>query len=163
MFREANRNDLGAILEIMNHNIRNTTAVYLYEDRTKEDLEDWFREKQYKGFPVYVVEQDEKILGYGTYGTYRAYAGYRKTVEHSVYVVGEHQGQGIGSLLLSALVEKATMDGYHVMLAYIDADNQPSIRLHEKTGFETCGRLREVGYKFQRYLDVVIMEKILSK
>lgn len=161
MLREAMNEDLDAIRRLLNENIRTTTSVYHHMEKEPEYIEKWFQEKREKGFPVFVVEDHGTVLGYGTYGTYRPYAGFDKTVEHSLYVRKERQSQGIGKCILDALMQRAKSDGYHAMVAYIDGDNDASIGLHQKSGFEVCGKLREVGWKFDRYLDLLIMEKLL--
>lgn len=161
MLRQAGPEDLAAITALMNENIRNSTAVYHYEERRLEDVTRWYDDKQRRKHPLFVAEEAGVFLGYGTFGPYRPHDGYARTVEHSVYVDKNHQGKGAGGALLEALIEAAQRDGYHAMVAYIDAENQQSIRLHERKGFQNCGRLREVGYKFGRYLDLVIMERLL--
>lgn len=162
MIRKGEERDLGAIRDILNENIRTSTAVYHYEERSEGDMAQWFSEKQEKGFPLFVWEEEHKVVAYATYGAYRPHAGYNQTVEHSVYVSTPHQGKGIGGRLLDCLLRQAKEDGFHVMVAYIDAANEKSVQLHEKKGFLTCGLLREVGFKFGRYLDLVIMECFLK-
>jgi phosphinothricin acetyltransferase len=111
---------------------------------------------------VLVADDGERrILGFASYGEFRPRGGYRFTVEHSLYVDAAVRGQGIGSTLLAALIERAMDKDVHVIVGGIDADNAGSIRLHERFGFTITGRLPQVGRKFDRWLDLVFMQRIL--
>ena len=99
-------------------------------------------------------------FGVGDYDVF--HAGFHRTVEHSLYVASPYRGQGLGRQLLERLIGLATTQGYHTMLAMIDGENDASVNLHEAHGFQHCGRLRETGCKFGRWLDVVIMQRMLS-
>jgi phosphinothricin acetyltransferase len=105
---------------------------------------------------------DGVLIGYATYGAFRSWPGYRHTVENSIYLHENARGQGFGVRLLSALVERATAQGLHAMIAGIDGDNVVSMRLHEKLGFTKVGHLRQVGRKFDRWLDLVFYERLLQ-
>lgn len=150
------------ILEIVNYNILNSTAVYDYAPKALADMEAWFNDKMENNWPVVVAMQGDTFLGYGTYGTFRFKEGYKYTVEHSVYVSHKHTGKGIGKLLLGELISLAKLQGYHTMIGGIDADNKGSIAFHAKFGFEEAGLLKEVGYKFDKWLDVQFMQLILN-
>ena len=153
---------LPAILEIINYNILNSTAVYDYNLKTLADIKAWFQDKTDHHWPVIVAVDDSAVLGYGTYGTFRFKEGYKYTVEHSVYVSNDHRGKGVGKKLVSELIRLATQEGYHTMIGGIDADNKDSIVFHEKCGFTTVGLLKQVGFKFERWLDVQFMQLILK-
>jgi L-amino acid N-acyltransferase YncA len=155
--RKATTSDLFTILEIVNHAILNTTSIYDYDIRTLEDQTLIFETKKAKNFPLFVAESNDEILGFGTYDTFRTKMGYRFTVEHSVYVKDGFAGQGIGKLLLEKLIETARQENYHIMIGVIDASNENSIRFHEKFGFQSMGILKEVGFKFDRWLDANLM------
>ncbi len=109
------------------------------------------------------VSDDDKVLGYASFGDWRAWDGYRHTVEHSVYVRSDQRGAGIGKALMEALIGRARDIGKHVMVAGIEAGNTGSIRLHEKLGFEQAGLLRQVGTKFGRWLDLAFLQLTLDK
>ncbi len=160
--RKAVTSDIPAILEIVNHAILFSTAIYDYEARTLRQQQSWFAEKQESDYPVIVAEIDGQVAGFGTYGSFRVKVAYRQTVEHSVYVSETYQGRGVGKLLLSELIHLAKLQGYHVMIGCIDAGNAGSIGFHENFGFEITGTLREVGFKFGRWLDLVLMQLILK-
>jgi phosphinothricin acetyltransferase len=157
IIRPATTSDLTSILEIVNHAILNTTAIYDYDPRSLEEQTVIFENKNAKNFPTFVAEQNNEIVGFGTYDTFRTKVGYRFTVEHSVYVKEGFAGKGIGQLLMEELISTAKKENYHIMIGVIDASNENSIRFHEKFGFESMGILKEMGFKFNRWLDANLM------
>ena len=161
--RPATVNDLESILAIVNHNILYSTALYDYNVKSMEYIQQWFKENQEAEWPVIVADIKGTVAGYGTYGTFRTKDGYKYTVEHSVYVNEEYHGKGIGKMLLADLIVLAKKQGMHSMIAGIDAENKGSIEFHKKFGFREAGLLKEVGFKFNRWLDVVFMELHLNQ
>ena len=160
--RPATRADLPGILEIYNEAVLNTTATYDYEPRTLEQRKQWFEERQRDGYAVFVAEDATgRIVGWSSLNPYHARPGYRFTTENSVYIAADRRSQGIGKLLLAPLIEAARKSGLHAIIAAIDAANPASVRLHERFGFKTVGHFKEVGFKFDRWLDVVYMELLL--
>ncbi|MDM9627112.1 N-acetyltransferase family protein [Rhizobium sp. S152] len=158
LLRDATEADLPEVRDIYNHAVEHTTAIW---NETVVDLDnrlEWFRMRMARGFPVLVAEKESRIAGYASYGDWRAFEGFRHTVEHSVYVEKDHQGQGIGRKLMQALISRAGENGIHVMIAGIEAGNAASIALHEKLGFRNGGTFHEVGTKFGRWLDLTFME-----
>ncbi|MEO8668093.1 MAG: N-acetyltransferase family protein [Bauldia sp.] len=153
--------DLPAILAIYNDAVANTTAIWNDSQVDLENRRAWASARRALGYPVLVAEAGGAILGYGSFGDFRAFDGYRFTVEDSVYVAAEARGRGVATAILAALVVAARGLGKHVMLAAITADNAVSIRLHEKQGFAVVGRLPEVGTKFGRWQDLVLMQLML--
>jgi L-amino acid N-acyltransferase YncA len=103
-----------------------------------------------------------KVAGFGMYGEFRFREAYRFTVEHSVYVSEDFKGKGIGGKLLTRLIEEAKSQNLHTMIGVIDAENKESILFHEKFGFQTVGVIRESGFKFNRWLDSVLMQLFLD-
>lgn len=162
IIRPAEINDLPEILEIVNHNILHSTAIYDYDTRSLADMEVWFSDRQKDNWPVVVAELDSKIVGYATYGTFRFKVGFRFTVEHSVYVAENFNGKGIGKLLLTELINLAKEQGFHTMIGCIDAENKGSIEFHRKFGFTEEGVLKQTGYKFDRWLDLLFMQLMLK-
>lgn len=160
--RPAKLEDLDKILEIVNHSILHTTANYNYDIQTLEVQTKWFEDKKTKNMPVVVADLNGEVFGFGSYGQFREKIGYQYTVEHSVYVVDNVIGKGIGSKLLTELIRLAKEQGFHVMIGAIDGDNAGSIAFHEKFGFTAIGTIREVGYKFDHWLDLVFMQLILK-
>ncbi|MQR99331.1 GNAT family N-acetyltransferase [Gluconobacter sp. AC10] len=158
LIREAGPDDLPAILRITNDAIENTDALWITTPFTLEQRRQWFEDRLAQGYPVLVVvDPDGVIAGYGSYGAFRAYEGYARTVEHSVYVAQNYQRRGIGRLLLRVLVEHAKAADFHVMVAGITADNAASVAMHHELGFRNCGTLPQVGRKRGRWLDLLFM------
>ena len=155
--------DTQAILDIINYNILNSTALYDYNIRNYEQQKAILEEKISKNFPVIVAECDEKVVGFGMYSEFRFREAYKYTVEHSVYVNNDYHGKGIGKLLLAELIQIAKNQNLHTMIAVIDSENQSSVDFHEKFGFETVGIIKESGFKFDRWLHSVFMQLILDK
>src|SRR6185503_3397209 len=151
------------ILAIFNDAILNSTALYDYKPRTLEMMTAWFDAKSKGQFPVIGVENDSGgLMGFGSYGTFRAWAAYKYSVEHSVYVDARFRRQGVGRRLLEEVIEAARAQNYHVLIGAIDATNKPSLALHERLGFTHCGTIRQVGFKFGRWLDLEFHQLILA-
>jgi L-amino acid N-acyltransferase len=142
------------ILEILNEAIANSTALYEYRPRTLESIHAWFAEKQAGRFPVIGAVEGGALLGFATYGTFRARAAYKYTVEHSVYVHTDHRGRGIGKALMHELIALARAQQYHVLVGGIDVANGVSVTMHERLGFTHAGTIRQAAYKFGRWLDL---------
>jgi L-amino acid N-acyltransferase len=157
--RDALESDLPGLLTIYNDVIATSTAVYSYTPVTLDDRVQWWRARVAYEYPVFVAVDDSGVLGFSTFGDFRPWPGYRFTVEHSVHVRADCRGQGIGKQLVQALFPRAAALGKHVMIAGVDAANTPSIRFHERLGFERAGHLREVGHKFDRWLDLVFLQR----
>ncbi len=164
IIRNANQEDLPALLAIHNEAIRTLDAIWIEHEESLEDRQNWFIERRAAGFPVVVaVDDNGRTLGYGSYGSYRSREGYRGTVEHSVYLFADARGNGVGKALLNHLIGQARADGFHAMVAVIDANNAISIAMHEKFGFESAGVLRQVGQKHGKWLDLIQMVLLLDK
>jgi phosphinothricin acetyltransferase len=159
--RPATTADLEGIRKIYEDAILNTTAVYEYEPFDMAYMQRWWEEKNTHNFPVHVAVEENKIVGFCTYGIFRARPAYYPTKEHSVYVHPEYRGMGIGKMLLEKIIALAKTEGVHTLIGGIDATNQTSIALHEQFGFETVGHLKQVAYKFDRWLDLVFMQKLI--
>lgn len=157
MIREAETDDLPALLAIYNDAVRNTTAIWNEKEVDLAERQHWLQARQLRGFPVLVLTRTNEPLAYASYGDFRPFEGYRNTVENSIYVRDDQRGKGLGHALLPALLQHARDKGLHRMVAGIEADNAASIALHQAHGFEVSGILPEVGYKFGRYLDLVFM------
>ncbi|WP_330961137.1 GNAT family N-acetyltransferase [Photobacterium sp. 53610] len=144
-----------AIQAIFNDAICNTTALYEYQPRSMEVIQTWFATKTANEFPVIGIENETgELMGFASYGTFRAWAAFKYSVEHSVYIHPEHQGKGLGKMLMEALIQSARAQNYHVMVGGIDASNTGSIALHKKLGFEYSGTIKQAAYKFDRWLDL---------
>ncbi|WP_322549491.1 N-acetyltransferase family protein [Flavobacterium psychraquaticum] len=153
--------DCPAILAIINEVILTSTALYDYHPRTLEQQIAIFEDKISKGFPIIVAEENNQVIGFGYYSEFRFREAYKFTVEHSVYADKNYIGKGIGKLLLSELIQLAKAQKMHTMIGVIDSENLNSISFHEKFGFEEVGYIKESGYKFDKWLDSIFMQKIL--
>ena len=158
---EAGENHLPGILAIYNHAVAHSTAIWNDVLVDLENRREWWRARAQAGFPIFVAVADDDVFGYASYGPFRPFDGYRLTAEHSVYVAEGARRRGVASALLAALEEHARAAGMHMMVGGIAADNEPSLRLHKKLGFEESARMKEVGQKFGRFLDLVFMQKLL--
>ncbi len=160
--RDAVERDLPAILEIYNDIIATSTAVYRDAPATLEDRLTWWRAKLKPGYPTLVADDDGPVIGFATFGDFRLAPGYRFTVEHTVHVHRDHRGRGIGTALMGPLIAAAESLGKHVMIAGVDAENVGSIAFHERLGFERVAHFRQVGFKFDRWLDLVFLQRFLT-
>jgi phosphinothricin acetyltransferase len=152
-----------AILEIFNEAIVNSTALYDYKPRTSQNMVGWFEAKRVGGFPVIGIEDpDGVLLGFGSYGSFRAWPAYKYTVEHSVYIHEDHRGKGLGRVVMQELIAAARQNDMHAMMGGIDATNSGSIALHERLGFRHVGTLPQVGFKFGRWLDLAFYQLLLD-
>jgi L-amino acid N-acyltransferase YncA len=159
---ERNRHS-AAILAIFNEAIANSTALYDYELRTPASMVSWFEDKAAKRYPIIGLENDSgELLGFATFGKFRERPAYKYSVEHSVYVDKRFRGHGHGRVLLEAVVAVAEQQAYHVMVGGIDAANSVSIKLHENLGFTHCGTVKQAGFKFGRWLDLALYQRILA-
>jgi phosphinothricin acetyltransferase len=163
VIRDAREADLAAMLAIYNDAVLTTTAVYDYTPRSDEQQAAWFQAKRDQGLPVLVADDSGTIAGFASYGPFRPWPAYLHSVENSLYVAPDRRGRGIGSLLLPALIARAAGRGLHTMIAGIDAANEASLRLHAKFGFERVAQFREVGWKFERWLDLAFLQLMLGR
>lgn len=160
VIRPATESDLVAINDIYNHYVLRSTCTYQEEPEPLEGRQAWFNRHGEK-HPIIIAEVGGQAVGWGSLSAYHQRSAYRQTVENSVYVHHEHQHRGIGSLLLEELIGRAEKLGHHAIIAGIDAEQTASVALHTKFGFERVGCLKQIGFKFGRWLDVVYMERIL--
>lgn len=160
--RSATVADLTAILDIYNHAVVHTTASYDYEPWNRQRREEWFEDHVRNNYPVLVAENsDGRILGWGSLSRFHSRPGYRFTAEDSIYIAEDARGRGLGKQLLAPLIDAAREREFHSIIGLIDAQNEASIRLHARFGFEKAAYLKQVGHKFGRWLDVVYMQLML--
>ena len=159
--QDAGAADLEGLVTIYNEVIASSTAVFTSTAVTLEERRHWWQTRTAQGYPVLIARDAHGVAAFGTFGDFRAWPGYRFTVEHTLHVRADARGRGIGTQLLRVLIGRAHSLGKHVMIAGVDADNAASIRFHERLGFTQAGRLREVGYKFDRWLDLVFLQRAL--
>ena len=155
--RAALERDLEAILEIYNHAVVHSTATFDLVPRSPEAQQKWFAE-HVAPHPVLVWEERGRILGWGSTSPYAPRPAYRFAGEVSVYVRTEARRQGVGEALLRELISLGAANGLHTLVALITQENEASCLLAEKTGFHRTGILEEVGFKFDRWLDVAVFQ-----
>lgn len=161
--KECGAEDLPAILDIFNHAILHTTALYEYRPRTPETMAAWHAAKLQGDYPVIgAFDAAGALAGFASYGPFRPQPGYKYTVEHSVYVEKGRRGRGLGRLLLAEIVSRARAQDYHVLVGAIDRENAVSVRLHASLGFTHAGTVLQAGYKFGRWLDLVLYQLVLA-
>lgn len=160
--RDAVESDIDAIRGIYNDVLTNSTAIYNDCPATREDRVAWWQARVQQGYPVLVAEEAGMVVGFASFGDFRSWPGYRFTVEGTVHIRSDRRGQGIGTALLHTIVERARAMEKHIMIAGVDTENSASLKYLERFGFERAGYLREVGFKFGRYLDLVFMQYWLT-
>ncbi|TDX51630.1 GNAT family N-acetyltransferase [Orenia marismortui] len=152
--RFAKVEDLARITEIYNDAIINSTATFDMEKKTIKSRLEWFKDHDHK-LAIFVAENEGNVMGWASLSLLFKKDAYSGTTEISLYVDKEYRGQGIGKALMKRIIEHAnTNDQIHTIIARITGENKISIDLHQKFGFEFVGTLKEVGYKFERYVDV---------
>lgn len=154
--------DIAGIAAIYNDVIATSTAVYGDQPVSLANRREWWEDRVRRGYPVLVARRGSAVLGFASFGDFRTWPGYRFTVEHTVHVASSERGSGIGARLVRALFPRAKLLGKHMLIAGADGENVGSIRFHERLGFTLCGRLREVGFKFGRRLDLVFLQRPLD-
>jgi phosphinothricin acetyltransferase len=160
--RDAERADIEAITAIYNEVLTTSTAIYNDKPASMDDRVAWWQARLRQHYPVLVAVDGETICGFGSFGDFRPWPGYRYTVEGTVHVASGLRGKGVGSLLLKELIVRARESGKHSMIAGVDSENTASLRFLERSGFERVGYLPEVGYKFDRFLNLVLLQYWLT-
>ncbi|MDE0804560.1 MAG: GNAT family N-acetyltransferase [Acidimicrobiales bacterium] len=160
LIRPATTDDAEATAEIYNVEVATSDVTFDLVPRTLDEQRTWLDARS-GALEVIVAEVDGRVAGFASLSTYRERAAYRGTVEDSVYVRGDARGQGVGSALLGGIVEVASARGFHTVIGRVVGGHDASISLHRAAGFDHVGVEREVGRKFGRWLDVVVLQKLL--
>lgn len=160
--RDATMDDAAGILAIFNYAALNTTAVWTDDPSDLDSRRAWIRARQEAGYPVLVATDEGGVAGFASFGDFRPFPGYRHTVENSVYVDPHRHRSGVGRSLMTALIARAEAMQKHAMIAGIEVANVASLALHGALGFAEVARMPEVGCKFGRWLDLVLMQKMLA-
>jgi phosphinothricin acetyltransferase len=159
--RLATIDDAAAIRLIYNVEVDHHTSTFDLVPRTLEDQRNWLAERSGAFSAVVAVDGDDDVVGFAALSPYKERAAYRTTVEDSVYVARDRSGLGIGTALVTHIVDTARQSGFHTVIARIEASSEASRGLHARCGFDLVGVEREVGRKFNRWLDVAIMQLVL--
>jgi L-amino acid N-acyltransferase YncA len=160
LIRAASEADLPAINDIYNYYVLHSTATYQEEPEPMEGRRAWFA-RHGAAHPVTVAELDGEVVGWASLSRYHVRSAYRRTVENSVYVRQDCHRRGVGRALTVDLIARARALGHHAIIAGIDAEQAGSVALHESLGFVRVGHLRQVGFKFGRWLDVIYAQLVL--
>jgi len=159
--RKAQEKDLPMITEIYNEAIMTTIATFDTTPKTLDEQKTWFEDHGRKN-PLLVAEMDGTVIGWGSLSKWSDRCAYTDTAEISLYIRKDYQGKGIGKRLLKRILEEGETQGLHAVIARITEGNTISISLHEEFGFFPIGVMKEVGVKFGKRLDVLLMEKIFE-
>lgn len=160
--RLATEDDAEGIRTVYNREVLEGTATFDLRPRSPDEQRRWLIERS-GAHAVVVATEGTRVVGFGSLSPYRDRPAYRTTVEDSVYVVPEAQGLGVGGAMLDELLEVAGHHGFHTVVARISGHNEASVALHRRRSFELVGVEREVGRKFSRWLDVVVMQLLVSE
>jgi L-amino acid N-acyltransferase YncA len=156
--RDATPEDLPAILAIFNSVIERSTAVWRDAPVALEDRAAWFAQRKAGGFPVIVAEDEGQVIGYASFGDFRTGSGYRYTAEHSIHIAEGWRRAGVGTALMREIIARAKGKKLHMLIAGVDGENAASIAFHQRFGFVEAARLREVGRKFDRWIDLLLLQ-----
>lgn len=161
MIRQATSADAAAIASIYNHYVLNTSVTFEEQAVATEQMAERIGQVKADGLPWLALEQNGELLGYAYATKWRARSAYRFSVESTVYVKDGVTAKGLGSQLYQQLLAELKALGLHLVIGGITLPNEKSVALHEKFGFEKCGHLQQVGFKFEQWRDVGYWQKLL--
>lgn len=159
--RPAGPPDIPAILALWNPVIRDTAITFSSEEKTPESLSSLITARRTAGQEFLICEADGVLLGFATYGQFRGGNGYARAMEHTILLAEAARGRGIGRRLMAAIEDHARAGGAHTLFAGVSGDNPAGVAFHQSIGFQTIARIPEVGHKFGRWLDLILMMKFL--
>jgi L-amino acid N-acyltransferase len=157
--------DLPVITDLFNALIPVDATAWREHLADEAEMEAWWEQQATAGHPVLVAVAGGRVVGYATWTGFRGgdrFPGYRGTVEHTIHVAADQHGQGVGRALLEALVEEARRRDVHVVVGAVDSENTGSLAFHRALGFTEVGRMPEVGRKHGRWLDLVLVQRIVD-
>ncbi len=161
MIRPAAARDAAEVAKIWNKVIRDSAITFNSVEKTESELVRLFITKAEQGHGFFVAEEEGAVLGFATYGQFRGGAGYARTMEHTVILGDKARGRGLGRELMGVVEDHARDGGAHSIFAGVSAENEDGISFHAAMGYNEVARLSEVGWKFDRWIDLVLMQKLL--
>ena len=161
MIRAATPADAPAIAALWNPVIRDTAITFNPVEKTPDDIAAMIRDRQAAGYGFFVGERQGEVQGFATYAQFRSGAGYARSMEHTIILSPMAQGAGLGRALMTALEDHARTGGAHSLIAGVSAENPAGRAFHAAIGFQEIAVLPQVGHKFGRYMDLVLMQKFL--
>lgn len=162
ILRAAVADDAPVLADLINHWVTGSTITFTSATKSPQDIVDMIAAKAAAGHAVLVAEEAGRLLGYATYGQFRGGNGYAHAMEHSIALSPDARGRGVGRALLIAIEEHARAAGAHVIFAGVSGENTQGQAFHAANGYAQVAVIREVGRKFDRWLDLVLMQKFLS-
>jgi L-amino acid N-acyltransferase len=162
LIRDASKEDFRGITEIYNDVLLHSTAIFRETPITVEEALSFWTSRLELQYPTVVASRENRIVGYASFAAFRSSPGYLYTVEHTVHVEAGARGTGVGSALVRELIARAQALGKHVMVGAVDAENIGSLRFHERLGFKRVARFEQVGFKFDKYLDLIFVQRVIS-
>lgn len=160
--RDATSSDLESIRAIYNHYVATTTVTFDTSEQSADVRREWFEHHKKEQLPVLVAEMNGVVVGWASLSYYNSKCAYRTSVEPSVYIHQDYQRQGLGRQLTNAIVSAARQRRYHCLVGLVCSENIASLNMMDALGFERVGELKEVGRKFDRWLNVFIVQKVLN-
>jgi len=161
VIRDAIQSDAGAVADIWNHYIRNTLVTFNFAEKSVSDVATEIDARHAAGHGFFVAQNGAVIIGFATYGQFRGGVGYAHTMEHTVQLHPDHFGGGAGRAIMQHTLKHARLQGAHSMFAGVSSGNPAGVTFHERLGFQRITTLHEVGFKFEQWLDLVLLQKML--
>jgi phosphinothricin acetyltransferase len=161
ILRHAEAADAQAIAGLVNPVIRDTTITFTSREKTAQDVADDIAAKRELGHAMFVAEEAGALIGVASYGQFRPGPGYARSAEHSITLALAARGRGLGRLLMQRLEEHARGAGMHSMIAAVSGENPGGVVFHERLGYARVAVLPQIGWKFGRWLDLILLQKHL--
>jgi L-amino acid N-acyltransferase len=159
--RPALPSDANAIANIWNSAIRDTVATFTNIEKTARTIEEMIAARAHSGHGFYVAGAENAVTGFATYGPFRSGPGYARTMEHSIFLTSDTTGKGIGKSLMNTLEDHARTQGVQSLIAGLSGANTGGISFHKALGYIKVGEIKQAGFKFDRWHDLILMQKLL--
>jgi phosphinothricin acetyltransferase len=161
MIRPARTSDARALADLLNHWIESTAVTFNPVPKSQDDILAMIATKAVAGHAFLVAVEGDQLLGQASYGQFRAGFGYKTCMEHSISLAPQAKGRGIGRALMTAIENHARAAGGHQMIAGVSGENPEGRAFHDRLGYRHIATIPEAGFKFGRFMDLVLMQKFL--